>query len=535
MNVDVDVAIVGFGPGGEALASLLGQAGHGVVVFEKFPVPYLLPRMSTLDGEIARLLQHTSDAGKALEGAVPQLYGNLYGADGELAIRADWTDELCGHPSHLSLHQPNIEAAMQERITSCPTVDVRWGTEVVGIDDLGDRVRITAQPSAPAEGQGADGDETQVTASYVVGMDGASSFVRQALGIELEVLREHDDRWFLTDFDIVDSSIPTPETEIHMEPERPYYWGPNGAGRCRTDVRVMGDVDARALMGNEHGYAWLEKNIGVPRESVRITRRVLYRFRSQYARSFRQGRVFLGGDAAHAMTPYMAQGSCSAMRDGANLAWKLDLVLSGRARPDLLDSYEPERMAHAVPLVHASLAQWGLMSEEDPAKAAARDAYLRSGHAQMPPMPTLTAGIVHRADGQIVPPAGFLGPQGRVRLNGREDLLDDIAGFGFQLISSLPLDGILTPTQHARLAELGTTVVVLGDGDEQAQDLDGTYTRFLSEHAATALLSRPDFYLFGTANGAEATGALVDELLEQLALTSSHSRTEPTDAGPAAR
>jgi 3-(3-hydroxy-phenyl)propionate hydroxylase len=235
------------------------------------------------------------------------------------------------------------------------------------------------------------------------------------------------------------------------------------------------------------------------------------------------------------MTPYMAQGSCSAMRDGANLAWKLDVVLSGRAQPELLDSYEPERMAHAVPLVHASLAQWGLMSEEDPEKAAARDAYLRSGQARVPPMPTLTAGIVHRADGEIVPPAGFLGPQGRVRLNGREDLLDDIAGFGFQLISSLPLDGILTPTQHARLAELGTTVVVLGDGDEQAQDLDGTYTRFLSEHAATALLSRPDFYLFGTANGAEATGALVDELLEQLALTSSHSRTEPTDAGPAAR
>jgi 3-(3-hydroxy-phenyl)propionate hydroxylase len=521
MAVDVDVAIVGFGPGGEALASLLGQAGHRVVVFEKSPALYGMPRMSTLDGEIARLLLHTSDAGKALQGAVPQLYGNLYGADGELAIRADWSDEICGHPSHLSLHQPNIEAAMQERIASCPTVNLRWGTEVVGIEDIGDRVRVTAWPPAAAGGQGTEGGEQEVTASYVVGMDGASSFVRQALGIELEVLREHDDRWFLTDFDIVDPSVSTPETEIHMEPERPYYWGPNGAGRCRTDVRVMGDVDTTALMDNEHGYAWLEENIGIPRESVRITRRVLYRFRSQYARSFRKGRVFLGGDAAHAMTPYMAQGSCSAMRDGANLAWKLDLVLSGRARPELLDSYEPERMAHAVPLVHASLAQWGLMSEEDPEKAAARDAYLRSGQARVPPMPTLTAGIVHRADGEIVPPAGFLGPQGRVRLNGREDLLDDIAGFGFQLISSLPLDDILTGTQRARLAELGAKVVVLGAGGGQAQDLDGTYARFLADHAATAVLSRPDFYLFGTASGAAATGALVDELLEQLPLSPS--------------
>ena len=282
----------------------------------------------------------------------------------------------------------------------------------------------------------------------------------------------------------------------------------------------MGDVDTTALMDNEHGYAWLEENIGIPRESVRITRRVLYRFRSQYARSFRKGRVFLGGDAAHAMTPYMAQGSCSAMRDGANLAWKLDLVLSGRARPELLDSYEPERMAHAVPLVHASLAQWGLMSEEDPEKAAARDAYLRSGQARVPPMPTLTAGIVHRADGEIVP-RQLLGPQGRVRLNGREDLLDDIAGFGFQLISSLPLDDILTGTQRARAGRARREGRRPGRGRRAGAGPRRHLRPVPRRPRRHRRAGRPDFYLFGTASGAEATGALVDELLEQLPLSPS--------------
>ena len=61
MTVNVDVAIVDFGSGGSVLASLLGQAGHRVVVIEKMSAPYGLPRMSTLEGEIARLLQHTSD------------------------------------------------------------------------------------------------------------------------------------------------------------------------------------------------------------------------------------------------------------------------------------------------------------------------------------------------------------------------------------------------------------------------------------------------------------------------------------------
>lgn len=516
MTVNVDVAIVGFGPGGEVLASLLGQAGHRVVVFEKFPAPYGLPRMSTLDGEIARLLQHTSDHREALQDAIAVPYGDLFGADGELALRFDWSDTICGHPSHLSLHQPNIEAAMQERIDSLPSVEVRWGTEVVAIEDLGDAVRLTAQPIADGEDQ----PQQHVTARYVVGMDGASSFVRQALGIDLEVLHEHDDRWILTDFDIVDPSVPTPGTEIHMEPREPYYWGPNGDRRCRTDVKIIGEADTDELVDHEHGYAWLERKLGIARTSVRITRRVVYRFRSQYAKSFRQGRVFIGGDAAHAMSPHMAQGSCSAMRDGINLAWKLDLVLSGRATTGLLDTYEPERQGHSIPFVRGSLATWGLAAEEDPAKAAARDAFLRSGKASPPPTPPLPTGILSRAaDDTVAAPAGFLSPQGRVRLDSREGLLDDLVGFGFQLVSSLPLDDVLTDGQRARLAGIGVSILVLGTGSDQAEDLDGIYGRYLGGHGATAYLSRPDFYVFGVADGPRATGALVDDLLGQLSLT----------------
>src|SRR5699024_9034286 len=250
-----------------------------------------------------------------------------------------------------------------------------------------------------------------------------------------DVLRQHDDQWFITDFDIVDPAVEEPETEIHMMPGAPYYWGPNGARRCRTDVRLTAGQNPSDLMDYDHGYDWLEQNIGISRESVRISRRVPYRFRSQFATSFRRGRVFIGGDAAHAMTPFMAQGSCSAMRDGANLAWKLDLVLSGRAHPRLLDTYEPERLAHVAPLVHGSLAQWRLIVEGDSAKAAERDAHLRSGEAQVPPMPTLTTGILQRsADGEAATPVGGLSPQGKVRIGDREGLLDDLVGFGFQLI-----------------------------------------------------------------------------------------------------
>lgn len=514
MSVNVDVAIVGFGPGGEVLASLLGQAGHRVVVFDKFPAPYGLPRMSTLDGEIARLLQHAGDAGKALEGSIPQPFVHLFGADDKPAVTFDWSQGLCGHPFRLSLHQPNIESAMQDKVAECDNVDVRWGSEVVAIDDLGDRVRVTARS---VDG----GEDEHVEATWVVGMDGASSFVRTAVDLPLNVVHTRDDQWYLTDFDILDPDLDPPATEIHMLPHGPYFWGPNGARRCRTDVRLIPGQNPADLADEEHGYRWLEEHLVISREQVRITRRVLYRFRSQFATSYRRGRVLIGGDAAHAMTPYMAQGSCSAMRDSGNLAWKLDLVLTGRAGDALVDTYEEERLSHVIPIVEGSLGTWAMTIEEDEGKAAGRDAFLRSGQAPERSVPGLTTGILHReSDGSIALPTGELSPQGRMRIGDREGLLDDLLGvYGFQLISSVPISDALTDAQRSAAERLGVTFVVLGEGAGHAADLDSTYTTWLAGAGAVAALVRPDFYVFGVADSAPAATSLLDELVEQVGST----------------
>jgi len=516
MPVDVDVAVIGFGPGGEVISSLLGQQGHRVAVFEKYPQPYGLPRMSTLDGEIARILQHAGDAAQALDESIPQPNYIFYGADGEVALEVDWRFEICGHPARLSLHQPHIEASMHERIAECPTVDVHWGWEVTALNDRGDAVEVTAQTPHGVE---------VVTATYVVGMDGASSFVRRALGVDLEVLHTHTDQWILTDFDILDPAVTPPPTIINMRPSGPYFWGPNGAGRCRTDVRIMPGQDVAELMDDDDGYQWLEDNIGIDRSSVTITRRKLYRFLSQYANGFRRGRVFLGGDAAHSMTPYMAQGSCSAMRDGMNLAWKLDAVLRGLADERLLDTYEAERLPAVIPVVEGSLKTWELLIELDPAIAAARDEVMRSGQAHVPQVPPLTTGLLHRdAAGAITAPVGELSPQGRVRLEGREGLLDDLIGYGFQLLSAEPLDDVLAAASRERLTELGVHIVVLGENPGHASDLNNTYRRFLAAYGITAFLSRPDFYIYGTAVTADDVAGLVDSLVASLAPSTAGAR-----------
>lgn len=522
MSGSVDVVIVGFGPAGEMLASLLGQRGHAVAVFDKFPEPYGLPRMSTLDGEVARLLQHASDPAESLAESLPQLAVELWGADGEKKGFFDWDYTRAGHPSHLSLHQPNIEAAMERRIAQHPNVTVHWGRAVTALDVDGDVCTVTTAAANEA-GDAGSVDIQTFTSRYVVGMDGASGFVRGALGIDLEVLHRHDDRWILTDYDVVKPLPNNLERRIYfdLDFDQPYFFAPNGVGRVRTDVRMLPTDDASEEFSEEKGLDFLENKVGIPRDHVRQTRRKLYSFRSQIATAMRRGNVFIGGDSAHAMTPYMGQGACTAMRDSGNLAWKLDLVLSGAADEQILDSYETERLAHARFFVEGSLAAYKMINPASLEEAAGRDGYIAAtGGNVTPPIPGLTGGILATtADGELAVQAGSLAPQGVVRRGHDEALLDDLVGYGFQLVSSIPLDATLGDERLARLDALGVIRVQIG-GPAGFEDVNGTYADYFAGHGATTMLSRPDGYVFGIANGADESVALVDQLLAQLPLSS---------------
>jgi len=227
----------------------------------------------------------------------------------------------------------------------------------------------------------------------------------------------------------------------------------------------------------------------------------------------RDGRCLILGDAAHLTPPFLGQGLCSGLRDAANVAWKLDLVLRGLAGEALLDTVTGERQPQNDWIIAFAVQLGKVLCELDPDVAAERDRNVRA--AGPPPeigLPPLDGDL--RREGDAL--SGHLALQGRVELGGLEGRLDDHTGPGFALITrdGAALDA-LDPGRHAVLDALAVGGLCL-DG---ARELDGRTSAWLDEHDAYAVLVRPDLYVFGSAASPADLPSLIDDLRDRLGLS----------------
>lgn len=514
MQDDFDVAVIGYGPTGQVAASLLGQLGHRVVVCERWPALYGLPRFTHIDGEAARIIQGAADIDRALKDSAPTT-GTFTNAAGQVLIFIPAPGRgLSGFGDHISIYQPDIESAIDERVRSCGTVDVRQGWTLTGLTQDSDGATLSlARWQRGASAAAGLATET-VRARWVIAADGAKSRVRELLGVDQDDFG-FDERWVNFDAewrgDVPDRFHDTVQV---CDPVRGHMTMRIGHKRQRFEFALLEGEDPAEMERLETAWSLLGQKYGVGPGDLAIIRNLVYTFEARVARQWKVGRVMLAGDAAHTMPPYLGQGGCSGMRDAANLAWKLDLVLRGLCSADLADTYEPERRPHATALVHGSIALGRIANTHNPQEAAARDAAFLSGHAPPAPgMPPLTAGVLHAGpDGGPVPPAGTLTPQGIVRRGDQTGRLDDLAGIGFLLVTRFDAHTVLTAAQRAFLGDLGVRIVHLG---ADTDDIDGVLTGYLQALKADAYLARPDFVLFGAA-GADDLGALVDELRYRL-------------------
>jgi 3-(3-hydroxy-phenyl)propionate hydroxylase len=522
MEAEVDVVIAGYGPTGQAAASLLSRLGHRVLVLERWPSLYPYPRLCGIDGETTRIIQAAGDVDSALARSHPRHHYRIVNGEGEELLHSSWDDDVrsCGFLDRISIYQPDIEDAMDAGARA-RGAEVRRGWELTGLTQDADGVTATARRHRRGfepRGTAADGELT-VRSRFLIGADGARSAVAREVGATSEDLGFRDA--FLS-VDVLrkrEIDIPPDTTITVCDPGRNVSVIPIGRDRIRFEFLVNPDDDNSELLAPEVGREFLQTLWGLTDEDVEIYRQVIYPFEGRVADAWRFERVLLAGDAAHLMPPFAGQGACSGLRDAMNLAWKLDLVLSGVCDAALLDTYAQERRPHVRAYVVRSIALADLACERDPAAAAARDERFRAGHALAPfAPPLLQTGILRRdAAGRLVPPAGELAPQGTVTRDGRRGRFDDVVGWGFVLLAdgADPLSA-LDGDRRAFLSELGTHAVAIGHGAGEVRDDDGDYGAFLAAHGARAILVRPDFTVFGGATSLEDVPALVDELRAHL-------------------
>lgn len=509
-----DVAVVGFGPAGEVATSTLGMGGHKVIAFDRQPQMYPLPRMVTFDGEACRTVQRTgASIDAALENSTKLLTCTFTDENLDPVMVLDWGGRQSGWAAHYAVFQPEIEAELDTKIRTMPNVEVRRGWDVFEYFEHDHHVELTIRPKGsidPAE------NET-ILARYVIGADGTNSFIRAVTGMEVEDHGLHE-RWLNFDMNLKhDLDEEMRHLVLAMDPARPHMYMPLGTKRQRFEFRVHEDETEEEMTQPKIVWDFLEEKYGLGEDDLEIARQLVYHYYTRVAKQWRKGRAFIAGDAAHTMTPYMGQGGCSAIRDGRNIGWRLDLVLKGVAGEEILDDYQVEREQHVSELVFTSHNLSNLINMTDPEEAAKRNyAIINHLAPPPPPFPKLEGGALHReADGTLAPITGSLAPQGALKRGTKTGRGDDVLGGNFQLISRK--QPVLSDDQAGYFASLGGVIGVIGDATAQdaVEDVDGEYLSFLDEAGADAYIMRPDWYVFGVAD-VESIGALVDELRERL-------------------
>ena len=519
-----DVIVVGYGPTGMVLAPLLARHGHRVAVLERYAGLYNLPRAATFDDETMRIFQKLGLAETISGGTTLRLVYDWCNADGQILARHTFSERgVSGWPEFNMMYQPWLEDQLNGVCRALPGVDVLHGHRVTGIRQDAHRVIVDA---ITPEGS------RSVAAPFVIACDGGNSTVRELLGVDCDDLGFFEP-WLVCDFRLKRPVESLPAALQLGDPAQPVSIFTIDDEHQRFAFMLD---DARQIDEITEDDVWQKVSRWLGREDADPIRIATYTFRSRSARQWRCDRVFLAGDAAHEMPPFLGQGMCSGIRDANNLAWKLNLVLSGAADESLLDTYQLERAPHVQKITEKAIELGRLQTIRDADQARARDermlkARAQSGQPAAYAFPAYEDGLL--AGSRTGTGRGRLFPQGLVRVgNGATRRFDDLWGeAGFRVVAVDPdavredpgrswdrVAAIVFVRAEGAGAPAGRVDGISAgrvDGISVA-DLDSVYRSWFAEHDCAAAVVRPDGYVFGTARDAAELSGLLTELDRQV-------------------
>jgi hypothetical protein len=316
--------------------------------------------------------------------------------------------------------------------------------------------------------------------------------------------------------DVVPHAPPTwlPYACQRLGPARPTTLVPAGPGGRRLEFMIMPTDDQDNVDTEENAWRLL-KPWQIHPGNAELVRQARYTFRGRWATQWRRGRVVLAGDAAHQMPPFMGQGLNSGIRDAANLAWRLALLVNQEARDSLLDDYAAERSTQVAQIVQETVLVGQMFCMTDPEECALRDAGLKRLEnlgIQEASKNWLLRGGTLQDDGI----GGNLALQAIVGTGTRPALLDEILpppSFVLLGRDGDPVDLLSTP-MRAAWQRLGGRSAHFGAGG--LADSEGKYGPWFERLNASVVLIRPDFQVFGGVVDPSDTDGLVHNLVDRV-------------------
>lgn len=434
-----DVLVVGAGPSGLATALQAHDHGAAVRVVDRRPGSVRRSRAMIVQSRTLECLRPLGVTPALLERADRSPQARLHLGRRVVDVHlGDAAMPTTAYPHLTMTRQAHVEEVLTQALHS-RGVAMEWGVELEDAVPAGDRARATLRT---ARGVGS------ARPRFVVGCDGADSTVRGAAGISWPGAAYREEV-VLADLELAGDLEPD---VLHVVAGRRGLLFLFALGEGAT-WRLLGTRPAshgstpfgqpgEAVSRDEVQALVSDARLPVTVQEMPWSARVPLQHR--VAGSFRHGPLFLAGDAAHAHSPAAAQGMNSGILDAVNLGWKL--AWADRGRPELLDSYEPERrpaarqvlaLTHAVFLAEASTRSLPVLLRGTvmPLVAPLLPAVLRHTWARAAVVTLLSQPWVRfrrsalsMADGTLLhgPRPGDRMPDGAVRCAGRQRRLHDL-------------------------------------------------------------------------------------------------------------
>jgi 2-polyprenyl-6-methoxyphenol hydroxylase-like FAD-dependent oxidoreductase len=344
---DAEVIIVGGGPVGMGLAIELGQRGVRCVVVERYEQPQPIPKGQNLT---TRTMEHFHAWGAEKQLRAARTIPPEYGIGGLTAYGTllgpysyDWFQRDLVKPYYFTanerLPQYATEAVLRQRVPELPQVQTMYGWEADEVIQNETSVSVSIRDRA-------NNDVRVLRAAYVVGCDGARSRVREQAGIS-HTRTDHDRLMVLLVFRSVElhkllERYPDKAFYNVLHPELKGYWKFFGRVDLGSTWFFHAPVPPGTTADNFDFKAYLQESVGASID-IELQHIGFWDLRFMLADSYRKGRVFIAGDAAHSHPPYGGYGVNSGLEDARNIGWKLAATLQGWGSEGLLDSYDAER------------------------------------------------------------------------------------------------------------------------------------------------------------------------------------------------